>query len=159
MRGQPGSLLAVLLSASGASVLAPALVKAAEPAIYNLGTLGGPQSAGPGLSEGTAINDSGQVTGFSDTGSGPAMHAFRYTGIPGAGGVMQDLGSLGGPGSWGRAINDAGQVAGTVNAAGGSVLAFRHTGTPGTMTGLSGFGGNYSFGNGINAAGQITGNS
>ena len=58
--------------------------------MYDLGTLGGP------ITFAFAINASGEVAGsslYSPT-SG-AQHAFLYTGIPGAGGVMQDLGTLG----------------------------------------------------------------
>ena len=53
--------------------------------VTDLGTLGGDSS------DGYAINDSGQVAGFSDT-SADEFHAFLYSD-----GVMQDLGTLGGP--------------------------------------------------------------
>src|SRR6476660_5054181 len=57
--------------------------------IYNLGTLGGDGSSG------SSINDAGQVAGGSQT-TGGYFHAFRYTGIPGSGGAMADLGAFGG---------------------------------------------------------------
>src|SRR5213593_3245299 len=84
------SLLAMLLSASVAPVPAPAPAPAAT--IYNLGTLGGTDSYGQ------AINAGGQVVGYNDTVGEPPQHAFRYTGTPGSGGVMSDLGTLGGTG-------------------------------------------------------------
>ena len=48
------------------------------------------------FSAGYAINNAGQVVGDSSTTGNTANHAFRYTGTPGAGGVMVDLGTLGG---------------------------------------------------------------
>ena len=70
--------------------------------ITDLGTLGGNASAG------TAINASGQVTGWSTTASG-ATRAFLYSS-----GAMADLGTLqGGSFSTGTALNDLGQVVGS----------------------------------------------
>jgi probable HAF family extracellular repeat protein len=59
-----------------------------------------------------------------------SKHAFRYTGTPGSGGVMADLGTLG-TDSYGDAVNTAGQVVGTFFTAGGAEHAFLYTGTPG----------------------------
>jgi probable HAF family extracellular repeat protein len=96
----------------------------------DLGTLGGDDS------DAKAINASGQVTGSSMMGfSFPVEdeeHAFLYTGIPGSGGVMHDLGTLGGSwcGAWD--INAAGQVVGYgVTSGDAAVHPFLYTGTPG----------------------------
>lgn len=69
--------------------------------IVDLGTLGGASSTAE------AINEHGQVAGWSDT-AGGNHHAFLYSG-----GVMQDLGTLtGGSDSYATALNDDGEVVG-----------------------------------------------
>lgn len=69
--------------------------------VIDLGTLGGASSTAE------AINELGQVAGWSDT-SGGNRHAFLYSG-----GVMQDLGTLtGGSDSYATALNDRGEVVG-----------------------------------------------
>src|SRR5688500_3449046 len=70
---------------------APAAL-AAEGDIYNLGTLAGSDDS----SQGFAINATGQVTGESFVLFEPLGHAFLYSGTPGSGGAMVDLGTLGG---------------------------------------------------------------
>lgn len=70
--------------------------------VQDLGTLGGTRS------EAYALNERGQVVGYSTTATG-ARHAFLWT--PGAG--MRDLGVLAeGLGSVARGINDRGDVVG-----------------------------------------------
>ena len=72
--------------------------------VQDLGTLGGTVSVA------YALNELGQVVGYSTTATG-ARHAFRWT--PGTG--MQDLGTLdGGTSTTARGINDLGQVVGEV---------------------------------------------
>ena len=147
MRSRHCAFAAVLLSVSATS--APT----APPNIYNLGTLGGNTNA-------FAINNAGQITGTSAVAS---WHAFLYTGTPGSGGMMHDLGTLGGTYSIGSEINDSGQIAGsswtTDDAAG---HAFLYTGTPGSggmMHDLGTLGGISSWAYGVNDSGQIVGKS
>ncbi|MEX2306368.1 MAG: hypothetical protein WD738_02175 [Pirellulales bacterium] len=126
-----------------------------NPVTDDLGTLGGTTSIGIG------INAAGQVAGASDTLGDAALHAFRYTGTPGAGGAMVDLGTLGGTISVGTDINAAGQVAGASDTLGdAAVHAFRYSGTPGSggaMVDLGTLGGTISTGIDINEAGFVVG--
>ena len=74
-----------------------------------------------GTSNALAVNDGGQVVGWSQTST--AEHAFSWT----AGGGMVDLGTLGGLGSRAVAVNDSGQVVGTSQATDGSNHGFSWT--------------------------------
>lgn len=117
----------------------------------NLGTLtGSPNSE----SVGEAINDHGQVTGYSDA-PGDTIHAFVYT--PGSG--LVDIGTLGGSLSTGTGINASGQVTGSASLPGDALThAFLYT--PGSgMKDLDTLGGPFSYGAGINDSGQITGSA
>src|SRR5687767_4901176 len=96
-RGRPAVAIAIVVGTLGSANLPATL--AAPGDIYNLGTLD--TSPAVTFSQGFGINDAGQVAGVSVTGeldppSGdPIHHAFRYTGTPGSGGAMVDLGALG----------------------------------------------------------------
>ena len=93
--------LPVLLFAGSLCVTEQAI--AAPGDIYDLGTFGGTQSYG------YAINSAGQPVGVAT--SPDSAFAFRYDGIPGTGGVMQNLG---GRFSGAYGINSQGQVVGYV---------------------------------------------
>ncbi len=114
--------------------------------VTDLGTLGGKSSCA------MAINESGQVVGYSATASGDS-HAFLFSNDR-----MTDLGTLGGKGdSAAYGINDAGQVVGTASTAGGAYHAFLYNGKGpladlGTTAGCTN-----SLATAINANGQIVG--
>ena len=114
--------------------------------VVDLGTLaGGSNSAAYG------INQSGQVTGNSDTGTFNTTHAFLFSN-----GTMSDLGTL--PGdtqSFGLAINQSGQVTGaSLGLTNPRAFLFSN----GSMSDLGTLpGGGYSVGQGINQSGQVTG--
>jgi probable HAF family extracellular repeat protein len=110
----------------------------------DLGTLGG------STSEGTAINDSGQVAGYSDLPNN-TQHAFLYSG-----GSMHDLGTLGGTDSSAFGVNASGQVTGRAITTGNTAYhAFLYSG--GVMSDLSAPGDTFSVGFAINASAQVTG--
>lgn len=130
--------------------------------IFDLGTLGGYQSSA------NAINDFGQVAGWVENttpdpfsfGEGAETQAFIWQF-----GVMQRLGTLGGPDSNASMINDLGQVAGcsltnsTINATTGFPTFDAFIWENGKMTDLhpGNFGGTEGCANFMNNRGQIVG--
>lgn len=92
--------------------------------MIDLGELPGGIDISHNSSEGFAINNSGQVTGYSSFSylNGSGIHAFLFSG-----GIMMDLGSLQTSdnlvGSYGYGINDSGQVTGPVRALGTRTLS------------------------------------
>ncbi len=122
------------------------LYAAVEYNIVDLGTLEGDTA-----SYAYALNNSGQVVGYSKNGSG-VEHAFLYSGS----GPMTVINTLGGTNNRAYGINNYGKVVGysqtTNNTA---VQAFLYTST--SMTALSTLGGLNNRAYGINDAGQIVG--
>jgi probable HAF family extracellular repeat protein len=111
--------------------------------IRDLGTLGGTASGA------LAVNEAGQVAGWSLTSSG-LRHAFLYRD-----GVMTDLGALGGKTSWACALNDQGQVVGWLRTARRVVCPFLYD--QGIMRTLGTFGGRETLALGLNNVGHIVG--
>jgi probable HAF family extracellular repeat protein len=115
--------------------------------VTDLGTLGG------SISEGLALNSSGQVAGMSFIDGDSEFNAFLYST-----GSLLNLGTLGGPFSSASLINDAGVIAGSSllpNA--GQTTAFVYSG--GSMVSVGTLGGPYSSPFGINNPGQVVGES
>jgi probable HAF family extracellular repeat protein len=132
--------------------------------MVDLGTLGGPDSEvggrvnlqeppDPGYSLAHAVNDNGQIVGWSYTASG-SRHAFSWT----QAGGMVDLGTLGGQFSLAFAVNDNGQVVGYSGTANGIQHAFSWT-QAGGLVDLGGFGGAESQAYAVNDNGQVVGRS
>jgi probable HAF family extracellular repeat protein len=129
---------------------APALLAFPLPVMagYVVTDLGNPGSYGSF----TALNDSGQVVGYSDIyqqGS-DIFHALLYSG-----GTTTDLGTFGGIRGQVYGINNAGQIAGYTLTGPGNGQAILYSG--GQATGLGNLGGTFSIASGINAAGQVVG--
>jgi probable HAF family extracellular repeat protein len=114
----------------------------------DLGTLDG--GAVGSDSEGSAVNNRGQVTGYSSAPGGE--RGFLYSN-----GRMMDLGTLGGQSSRGADINDAGQIVGFSSTSAGPSHAFLYSN--GQMTDLGTLGGSFSGGGSINSVGQVVGSS
>jgi probable HAF family extracellular repeat protein len=118
-----------------------------NPSTDDLGTLGG------NWSRAFSINSLGQIAGESYPAGNVGSRAFVYSG-----GVMSDLGSLGGsnnPQSLARGINDLGSVVGWTFVSNGNIHAFLYQGS--RMIDLGTLGGSASEGQAINARGWVVG--
>jgi probable HAF family extracellular repeat protein len=115
-------------------------------AVIDLGSLGGTTSVP------LALNNRGEVVGYSLTANGGPANAFLYSR-----GRMTDLGTLGGAASEAISINDRGEIVGTSNVASGSaqVDAFLERG--GKLTDLGPLGHTFLHMVSINDAGAIAG--
>jgi probable HAF family extracellular repeat protein len=118
--------------------------------IQDLGSLGG-------SSVGLAVNNRGQVAGYSNSVSSTEKHAFFKP----AGLIMADLNfytSYASATSHGYAINHKGAVAGSIDPYNHNLsIAFLWDGSSPTITTLGTLGGGMSEALGINASGQVTG--
>jgi probable HAF family extracellular repeat protein len=97
-----------------------------------------------------AINNAGQVAGFSNAPTG--HHAWRWTE-----GVLDDIGSVGGPFMHARDINELGQVVGFGNDDGGLWVGWRWDG--GSMETIPSLGGDGSRAWGINDLSEVVGDA
>src|SRR5215216_5349072 len=116
-------VLAVVLVALFGVDLRTAETQTTAPSYYkveDLGTLGGSRSWA------SAINDSGEVVGYSYLAGDQNKHAFLYKDAK-----MTDLGTLGGTSSEAKGINKSGQVVGWSDNSSGERHAFIYDSTNG----------------------------
>jgi chitinase len=101
----------------GAAVLFGAIgLRVCVAQTYTFTNLGGMAPPANYTTIGYEINNSGQVGGSCTTTDFVTGRAFRWSG-----GVLQDIGTLGGPHANAFGVNEVGQVTGTADLAGGSV--------------------------------------
>jgi probable HAF family extracellular repeat protein len=136
-----GALLPALLAMPSGAMAAPAAVSTGS-RIVDLGTLGGPQDA----STANAVNNRGEVVGWSSVNDPFVVHAFLWRH-----GRMTDLAPLG----QANDINDLGVVVGNGASANGEGHGFRWA--HGELTDLGTLGGDWSEARAINNHGQIVG--
>jgi len=122
--------------------------------VTDLGTAGGVHPlVGQYNTVATAINNQGQIAGWSYIAGNTYSRAFVYSG-----GVMTQLGAADGTYSKGWGINSLGQIVGETDVDGTGSHAFLYSG--GNMQVLGALpGGNVSVARSINSAGQIAGYS
>jgi probable HAF family extracellular repeat protein len=115
--------------------------------VHDLGALGGARDA-----TATAINERGEIVGFSQIGPSDASpyHAFLIRD-----GQMLDLGAPGGSHSVANDINNGGEIAGFYSRADGGGVAFILR--DGAFTDLGHLGGSDAEANAINDAGEVAG--
>ena len=176
-----GAIAGVSLNGQTDSILGlPAIHAVAwrSQAITDLGTL-----SGGSISAGWAINNRGQVVGFSTNGIADRFSYYYLQILGSVGGTqtrafiwdnqngMQDLGTLGGPDSWAGQINNKGQVTG-ISYTSDIANADNATCFPGTptqdpffwdrgtgMIDIGSFGGTCGVTNALNSRGQVVGQS
>jgi probable HAF family extracellular repeat protein len=134
--------------------------------VINMGTFGGTNSLANG------INNRGQANGGAENTDPDPWNFGGLLGLPSPtawhgfvwqNGVLQDLGTLGGPDSFGLIINEPGQIAGfsftndTPNATTGIPTVDPFLWRDGRMTDIGTLGGTFGFGNAVNNGGQVVG--
>jgi probable HAF family extracellular repeat protein len=121
--------------------------------VTDLGTLGGTQS------QALALNEHGQVVGWSLITGGTSVHAFRTAPNTAINSATDDLGTLGGTWSYANAINASGQVTGYSYAI-SSIDGFRtaaNAAIHAATDDISGGSWYYTEAFDINASGQVVG--